>query len=218
MKYPKIETLYNRSQETFKVIPSQLRRPEFALVNCWLITEKIDGTNLRIMLFPDGHVEYRGRTDKAQFHPNLTAYLERTFLPENLRLVFNQAEDNSWPMTIIYGEGYGPKIQSGGKYRDDIAMRIFDVKVGEWWLNWDDVKEIATRFNVKTVPYLGLLKGFLPTHKDELLDILGSSIVTFLEKKSCVEAEAEGIVARTDPLLFNRRGNRVVWKLKFKDF
>lgn len=28
----------------------------------------------------------------------------------------------------------------------------------------------------------------------------------------------EGIVARSDPLLFNRKGERVMWKLKMKDF
>ena len=28
----------------------------------------------------------------------------------------------------------------------------------------------------------------------------------------------EGIVARTEPLLLDRRGNRVMWKLKTKDF
>ncbi|GAF90713.1 unnamed protein product, partial [marine sediment metagenome] len=28
----------------------------------------------------------------------------------------------------------------------------------------------------------------------------------------------EGIVARTKPLLFTRRGDRLIWKLKVKDF
>ncbi len=30
--------------------------------------------------------------------------------------------------------------------------------------------------------------------------------------------KAEGIVARTEPLLFTRRGDRVMWKLKAGDF
>lgn len=213
MKYPKIETLYTRNDK-FKVTTT-LRLPEFGLIKTWLFTEKIDGTNVRIMLFQDGRIEYRGRTDRAQFHPNLTRYLTDTFTPEKVRGVFER-DDDGWPPVIIYGEGYGPKIQSGGKYRDDIAVRIFDVKIGEWWLNWESVQEIAINLNIKTAPCLGHFLDYLPTCKAELLDIVDFSEVAYTEGKH--QVQAEGIVARTDPLLFDRRGNRVMWKLKFKDF
>lgn len=213
MRYPKIQTLFNRNAETFGVISDELRCPEFALIERWLITEKIDGTNVRVMLFPDGHVEYRGRTDKAQFHPSLMAYLERAFPPENLQSTF--APDD---MVVVYGEGYGPKIQSGGKYRSNIALRIFDVKVNdEWWLDWDDVCDVANSLGVLAVPFLGFMSGRgLPKSMDDLGMWVETSQVARQENQSSIRAE--GIVARTDPLLFDRRGNRVMWKLKFKDF
>ena len=53
MKYPKIQTLYDRD-EKFKVDPTQIRCPEFSLITRWLITEKIDGTNVRIVRTTDG--------------------------------------------------------------------------------------------------------------------------------------------------------------------
>jgi len=49
--YPKIETLFKRD-ETFRVT-DKLRLPEFALVREWLVTEKVDGTNIRVVYLPD---------------------------------------------------------------------------------------------------------------------------------------------------------------------
>jgi hypothetical protein len=214
MIYPKIETLYNRNEE-FKVT-NEFRCPEFALVKSWLFTEKIDGTNVRVVLFPDGLVEYRGRTDYAQMHPNLIASLNSLLPATKLQTTF-EPEDGAWPLSILYGEGYGPKIQKGGRYRDDISYRLFDVRVGDWWLNWTSVEEIAAALEISTVPVIGLFTDFLPTCRDELADLFTVGSVVAQQEKNAV-IEAEGIVARTDPLLFDRRGNRVMWKLKFKDF
>ena len=50
-KYPKIETLFTRD-EKFKVTDI-IRLPEFENIKKWLVTEKIDGTNIRIIYTPD---------------------------------------------------------------------------------------------------------------------------------------------------------------------
>jgi len=47
MEYPKIETIFNRDDK-FKVIEDAYRFPELELIDNWWITEKIDGTNVRI--------------------------------------------------------------------------------------------------------------------------------------------------------------------------
>ena len=47
MSYPKIETLFKRD-EKFN-ITDEIRCPEFDNIKKWLITEKIDGTNIRII-------------------------------------------------------------------------------------------------------------------------------------------------------------------------
>lgn len=116
IEYPKIETLYARDPRTFKVVPGALRLSEYGLIARWLVTEKVDGTNIRVHL-KGGSVTYGGRTEAAQlFAPLVT--LESTVARED-----------------------------GGS--------------------------------------------------------------------GCVH---EGIVARTEPMLFTRRGDRVIWKLKGKDF
>lgn len=220
MKYPKIETLYNRN-DNFKVT-NELRLLEFGLIKRWLVTEKIDGTNVRVMLFPDGHIEHRGRTDSAQFHPNLQSYLSQTFTSEVMQFAFDRDEDDLLPGIILFGEDYGPKIQSGGKYRDDISFCLFDVRVGEWWLNWDNVENVAQKLGVTTVPVLcSTNEGWLPTCKAELEDLFPTWTLQGPPGSLIAEhegTEPEGIVARTDPLLFTRKGQRLMWKLKFKDF
>lgn len=225
MKYPKIETLYVRSKETFKVLPSELRLPEFGLVRQWLVTEKIDGTNVRVILTPDGNVEIRGRTDKAQFNPVVLQTLQDMFPVDQMKEAFEVSDQNTRTTVILYGEGYGEKIQSGGKYRKGQSFRLFDVRVGDWWLNWDDVEDVAAKLRIKAVPVLTRRQAWVPTGPIVLSSLFFSESGTgrpgshvTLEDLDKQGVQPEGIVARTDPLLFTRRGDRVMWKLKFKDF
>jgi len=220
-KYPKIQTLYNRSEENdWKVIPGSLRRPEFGLIKRWLITEKIDGRNHRIILFPDGHVEHRGRTDRAQFSKAQMEGALNIVSEDKLHKVFDANTK-----VILYGELYGPGVQGGGKYRKDISFRLFDVLINdEWWMEWDAVKVFADNLEILTVPvlvggYLGLPSSLADLSKLFDGDYKQGTLTSYVAyADSGSHAPPEGIVARTEPLLFNRRGNRVVWKLKFKDF
>lgn len=225
MKYPKIETLYTRSTETFGVIVDQLRREEFGLIKTWLVTEKIDGTNIRVILTSQGDVEIRGRTDKAQFNPVVLAALQSLLPAPLVRGVFEESRDEQgfYPEVILYGEGYGEKIQKGGNYRKGQSFRLFDVKIGNWWLNWNSVQDIAGKIGIRTVPTLGFFP-FLPRSKTDMFTMFSPEIG--MNGKSIVAREdggnldylAEGIVARTEPLLLLRNSERLMWKLKFKDF
>lgn len=223
MKYPKIETLYNRDTEgNWGVIPGDLRCPEFALVKEWLITEKVDGRNHRVILHPDGTIEHRGRTDRAQFANFMLEGIHEVLDHNLVREAITPDEDGQYPLTIFYGELYGPKIQGGGKYTDHINFRLFDVRIGDWWMEWENVCGFAAMLNVNTVPVLRHASEWLPESKPELQlfftghAVYGSDVT--MEEKGQVGAEPEGIVARTVPTLFNRKGERVMYKLKFKDF
>lgn len=112
MLYPKIETLYDRDPVTFKVIPGKLRFPEFALITHWHVTEKIDGTNVRVWLKPDGSVVYGGRSDNAQMHAGLLMHLVNTLPAAKVAAAFDPGTE-----AILFGEGYGAGIQKGGAYR-----------------------------------------------------------------------------------------------------
>ena len=214
MEYPKIETLYNRDTQTFKVIPGELRLPEFALVTEWLVTEKIDGTNIRILLDSDGTVQFRGKTDAAQIPPFLLDRLAEIFPAERVAAAFDPET-----YAVLFGEGYGAKIQKGGgNYCEGQSFRLFDVAVmGEdrvWWLNWADVEDVARKLGIHTVPVIA--RGIsLETAVWRLRYGLESLVAR--DERGALHP-AEGIVARTEPLLFTRRGDRLMWKLKTKDF
>ena len=66
-EYHKIKNIYERDHETKKIIDGKYtdKTLEFLKDNIWEFTEKVDGTNIRIIW--DGHkVSFAGRTDKAQ--------------------------------------------------------------------------------------------------------------------------------------------------------
>jgi ATP-dependent RNA circularization protein (DNA/RNA ligase family) len=215
LEYPKIETLYQRDKTTNKVITNQLRFPEFGNIRRWQITEKVDGTNVRVGLLPEGVVRYGGRTDNAQMPAKLIDYLQQTFTLEQLQAVFKESLESE---IVLFGEGYGEKIQKGGSYRQGMSFRLFDVLVGEWWLEPEAIADVATKLGIFTVPILGEIDA-LPSQADELKQLLGhdgNSTVAIQDGGRGVRAE--GIVARTVPMLFTRRGQRLMWKLKFRDF
>ena len=123
--YPKIETLYKRNPETFKVT-NEIRCPEFENIKKWLVTEKIDGTCIRVIYNTDlfwGGVppvlEFKGKADKAQIPPFLLTKLQEMFSVEKMRLQFTKSK-----IVCLYGEGYGARIQKveaiiGRKYHSD---------------------------------------------------------------------------------------------------
>ncbi len=134
-----------------------------------------------------------------------------------------------YPITI-YGEAYGARIQrGGGDYRrdGDISFRLFDVLVAEkHWLNWENIVGVAKRVGVKTVPAVDVIEYGSPGMAVRSCMAVQADIVDFVRDgfKSIVANEegiprlAEGIVARTDPYLFDNNGRRVVFKTKTKDF
>ena len=175
-----------------------------------------------ILEFKEMELLFKGRTDKAELHSNLTKYLEETFNLDKLSEVFPEKEEfPMYPSVILFGEGYGPKIQKGDNYRKDISFRLFDVYIkdqenplGGWWLEPENVEDIAIKLGIQTAPVLPTM----PTREIVLyVKARKHSIVSSLDGGN-PDYVMEGVVARTRPLMFTRRGKRVMWKLKLKDF
>ena len=206
IEYPKIETLYDRDEKTFKVISGKLRMPEFGIVNNWHVTEKIDGTNIRVEYnFDDHRIEFGGRTEAAQIPATLLSVLRELFTVDKFSIFTDDA--------ILFGEGYGNKIQKvGALYRPDVSFILFDVKIGSWWLEPDKVEDVASLLGIECVPAMSAITG-LPKTRAELESIVGS-----LSKVVHNDLVPEGIVARSYPMLFARNGKRIMWKLKYRDF
>lgn len=224
-EYRKIETLFNRNPDNMRhVVLGELRDAAFGLVDRWLVTEKIHGVNARV-IYENGVVRIGGKTDDASMPMFLHDVLVEKFSVTSLSSVWPSLAEVGGPAihprVVLYGEGYGPKIQKGGgNYRSDPGFRIFDVAVwgddghgGEWWwwLNWSNVEDVAAKLGVDTVPVL----ADAATTDEAIALVRQPSVVASVEGSANVEHE--GIVCRTDPLLFTRRGERLIWKLKGRD-
>lgn len=225
LEYPKIDTLYNRDGKRF-VNVGKLRRPEFGMIKRWSLTEKIHGRNTRMTLLNNGEIIYGGKTDDAEMPSELLDYLRKMFTPEKMKSVFWLPDKPIPKSATIYGEGYGPKMVPGsGIYRSDVAFRLFDCLVvhedEEWWLERHSLEDVAKKLEIKCVPLLGII-GFLPVSVEEIKHIFikHRDRMVVVEDGGQVElaSEGEGIIAKTYPLLFNRKRERLMWKLKIKDF
>lgn len=204
-EYHKIQSIYKRDPATKHktFLEGEFTLPEFAYLNdnLWTITEKVDGTNIRVMFDGGSVVEFGGRTDRAQIPATLYNELNNIFRADDLRAVFDHP-------VIFYGEGYGAKIQKGGgNYRQDQSFVLFDIKIEDHWLRREDCEEIAAKLKLDIVPILAI--GTLTDAVDRCRRGFDSTWGDF---------QAEGIVAKPITELFTRRGDRIVTKVKCRDF
>lgn len=210
-EYHKIETLYARDMEGSKKLIEGVFRDEAVsfLADCvWEWTEKVDGTNVRALW--DGHkVEFYGRTDKAQIPANLVNKLNEYFGGETNAQIFEQLFGEK--EVILFGEGYGEKIQSGGDYTDGISVDfiLFDILIDGMYLKRKNVKEIAEAFGIKVAPIVweGNISSAVDFVKSHPMSTLGNR-----------KHEMEGVVGRPEVELKDRRGNRLIVKVKYRDF
>lgn len=206
-EYHKIQTLFKRDMESKHktLLEGQWALPEFEYLagNAWTFTEKVDGTNIRV-IFADGGIKFGGRTEDAQIPAQLVARLNERFLPLAARLGEVFADGSA----VLYGEGYGAKIQKGGgNYRADQDFVLFDVRVGQWWLQRADVEDVAQKLGIEVVPVIGegTLHDAVAWAKRGIRSTWG-------------DFEAEGIVARPKTELNTRSGHRLITKIKCRDF
>lgn len=209
-EYTKIETIFERDMEgTKKLIEGKFRNEtvEFLKDNQWIGTEKIDGTNVGIVW--DGHkVSYQGRTERAQIPTHLMNKLIEMFGGTANEELFEQKFGEM--QVILFGEGYGAKIQKGGgNYRSDVSFILFDVYLPQQnlWLKRDAVEDIAKTFGIDTVPivYEGNLAGAVDFVKGKPKSTIGT-------------ADMEGIVCKPAVDMLDRMGSRMVVKIKACDF
>ena len=188
------------------LIYGEYTTPEFEYLkdNVWVFTEKVDGTNIRVM-FDGEAITFGGKTDRAQIPARLLNRLNDIFLPQVT--TFRATFINSYSV-CLYGEGYGAKIQKGGgNYRSDQGFVLFDVKIGEWWLQRADVEAVATALNLDIVPIVG--HGSLKT----MVEVTQAGC-----QSKWGDFRREGIVARPKTELKTRGGHRIITKIKYTDF
>lgn len=192
-EYHKIQTIFKRdmAQPRKPLIEGEWTLPEFAYLanNEWEFTEKVDGTNIRVTVAPDGAVEFGGRTDAAQIPAPLIAKLYGYFAPVKAELAAQFPEG-----AILYGEGYGGKIQGGSKtYGPEQDFVLFDILVSN--AAYDTIKSCPRHCELinATLNDLITLEGFVnPAITRTLRNKILSGQTTSKEGRSNTLEQTEG--------------------------
>lgn len=207
IEYHKIEVLFERDTNgTKKLVEGAFRNNaiEFLANNEWEFTEKIDGTNIRVHW--DGHkIEFGGRTDRAQIPNHLLLKLNEIFTNNETEELFEQKFGEH--DVILFGEGYGNKIQRGGLYRSDVGFILFDVMIDGNYQSRQSVEDVASCFGLEIVPIV--LRGTIQNAIDFVKTNPNSTIGN---------AKMEGVIGRPKIELRDRCGKRIIVKIKVCDF
>lgn len=113
---------------------------------------------------------------------------------------------------VLFGEGYGAKIQKGGGnyIPDGCDFILFDVYIpsSDTWLQWDDMTSVADAFNIKHVPLV--MTGAI----QDAIDYVKTKPVSHINPNH----EMEGLVGKPLVDLYDRNHKRVMVKIKVRDF
>jgi len=237
-EYPKTQNLYASNGGDAKGAGHErgpqygYGHPSFATIGEWLVLDKLDGMNMRVTYrntppapqcdSVDPDVLIQGRTDKANLPGDLIANIQAWATPAAFQAVFGEEREvesgtityltRTYPETVIlYGEGIGPGIQgaAGQAYGGVKRFVLFDVKVGYKWLDWDDVRDVAYKLGIDHADTLA-------TGVD-LADAMAAAVCPYFLGDESPRPYVEGGVLRTDPYLFDWRGNRITAKYKVRD-
>jgi ATP-dependent RNA circularization protein (DNA/RNA ligase family) len=215
-QYTKINTLFKRDERNV-IDPTSVSRQEFSYLsnNKWECTEKIDGTNIRVVVTVNENgekvIEFKGKTDNASIPPTLLKKLNELFPKGSLDDIFEDSLVLAGDEVTLYGEGYGAKIQKDGNYiKNGVNFILFDIKIGNFWLQRDALVDIAFKLNIDIVPFIGFMTIYEATEY-----VKKGFKSTIAENK---DYDAEGLVLKNPYGMIMRNGERLITKIKTIDF
>ena len=238
--YQKINTIFKRDQNPGKyhncIMPNEgFTQAEFEFLRgCkFECTEKIDGTSMSVHIIPVDYtdignsfkvnytVEYHGKAEKADTPKHLQTKMEQLFPAEKMLEVFNKnvtyenvedaIKEVNHGKVIVFGEGYGVKIQKGGNYiSNDCGFILFDVTVDGMFLLRESLEDIASKLEIPIVPLIGYMTV------DEAIEFVKKGFKSTIAENK--DYDAEGLVLKTPMGLLNRKGERIITKIKTCDF
>ena len=151
-------------------------------------------------------LRFGGKTDNSQIPVKLINVLQDKYTSEMMKYIFGTENQ-----VCVYGEGYGAGIQKGGNYlSDSVDLISFDINIDGWWLKRNNVKEILNELNTDMVPIIG--RGTL----SEAVDYVRKGFKSTISENK--EYVAEGLILKPVVDIFNRKGERIITKIKYKDF
>ena len=205
-EYPSIPNVWERDRSTNHktLAEGKWTTPVLELLRGikWEWTEKVDGTNIRLIAVP-GNADclVLGRVDKAKPPDGVEA------ATANVREKLTTVAPHK--TVVAYGEGYGGGIQNGvlGNYNPNgVGFVLFDLAIDGRWVRREALEGIAKKIGADVVPVVG--RGTL----DQAIRLAREGF-----SSGWGDFPAEGLVTRPLVELTDYRGNRVIAKVKTRD-
>lgn len=168
--------------------------------------EKIHGTS--------AHIGWKHDEKKIYFfsggenHNNFLKLFDEAFLKAKFEELFLDVD------VVVFGEAYGGKQQGmSHTYGKELKFIVFDVKVGEVWLNVPNAEDVAHKLGLEFVHYDKILVNLenLEVHRD-------ADSVQAIRNGMGAGHKREGIVCRPLTEMRINNGDRVICKYKPDEF
>lgn len=200
-----------------------------------ILTEKVDGTNSRIIILPDGNYVLGSREELLFAKGDLIGN-PALGIVDALHSVADLLPQPEHNIIVVYLELYGGKVTAASKQytaKQSIAWRLFDVAMitditmlftksvqqlaswrdngGQTFLDEDQLKKASIYFGFELTPRLATVEA-LPVSIEETYEFLKALLPkTLLALDEGAGGRGEGIVART----FSRS---TIAKIRFEDY
>ena len=136
----------------------------------WILQEKLHGSNsCFIHQYFDGEKEIKlGRRNGLVPEKELKSFFNigKAYEPYMMSLAdlaetvcYERGLDSRNHRVIIYSELYGNNIQKGMKYSDNETIAVFDIRIDDTFLSYQDVESICSRNGIPMAPLV--MKGTL---------------------------------------------------------
>ncbi len=167
----------------------------------------VHNTNCGLILTPEKEILVRKRSDFIEDDKEHHVYFEaiKDIDMQKIKDYF----EGSKSLVTIFGEVCGGNIQKQGKtYSEKPTFKLFDVKCGNSFFDWNDVIKFSKSTGIEMVKWF----------KFEGKDILDYNYWLNLLKEVNKKKYVEGYVVRSRPALLSKFGLRMCFKIKLKDF
>ena len=149
-------------------------------------------------------VSFGGRTDRAVIPQDLEDKLKELFPCSKMSDVFGETE------VVLYGEGFGGKIQKGQhNYPDEKDFILFDIKIGVFWLTREKIEKIGESLGCKVVKHFEDIST---------LDDAVWAVEQGIQSELSDNMIAEGLVGTPAARLHDSHGDLIRVKVKTRDF
>ena len=178
---------------------------EYLAKNPWTYKRKLNGENMRVLWDGDQAV-WNGRTDNFSTDTTTAEYMNSTFAEEIFEEKFGRDK-----IVLLFGEHMGPKTQGNELCLDSTEFVLFDVNIASVWLEPKSLQSIANYFGLRTCYDYMRPEDEERDYTDTLENLIDLTVRGEF-------ADWEGIVAVPSTGVFNRKGDRIICKIKNQDY